>query len=217
VSNKFNYQENTMNHDERNASSGAASKKTIPWPFILILAVVIIPVVAAYVAYYTGMGVSDETVNKGILLQPPVHLDQLTDVADEVPELEERKWRLLLPLLAPCTDTCAENLYTTRQVHIRLGEKAERVERLAVNLGGAAGQEQLDAIQADHPRLKHFSVSREQWQHWLNGTNVPASLEQDHYYLLVDQEGYAMMFYTAAHHGNELLDDIKRVLRYTPE
>jgi len=33
--------------------------------------------------------------------------------------------------------------------------------------------------------------------------------------LLIDQEGFAMMSYTTAQHGNELLKDIKRALKYS--
>jgi cytochrome oxidase Cu insertion factor (SCO1/SenC/PrrC family) len=193
-------------------------QRNIPWPVILIVVATVLPIVAAYVAYYSGMGVPDETVNNGILLEPPVKLSALTDKAtDEVPAIDEPKWRLLIPVVTPCEQGCKENLYTTRQVHIRLGEKGTRVERIAVNLSGEQGKEFLNDIQAEHPLLQHFSVKREDWDAWLQNINAPDSLEQTPYYILVDQTGFAMMYYTVDHHGNELLKDIKRVLRFTPE
>ena len=193
------------------------TRKSLPWPFIIIVAVMVLPIVGAYVAYYTGMGVSEKTVNKGILLQPPAKLSALTDKGSAVPDLQERKWRLVLPVTSPCAQECQQNLYTTRQVHIRLGDKSVRVERIAANLGGDQGASFLQSIHDDHPRLQFFSVSRADWNNWLANSNAPEALEQNPYYLLVDQEGFAMMYYTANHHGNDLLDDIKRVLRYTPE
>lgn len=193
------------------------ARKGLPWPVIIIMAVMVLPIVAAYVAYYTGMGVSEETVNKGVLLQPPAKLSALTDKATSVPDLQERKWRLILPVTHPCDEGCQKNLFTTRQVHIRLGEKSVRVERIAANLGGDAGADFLESIHPDHPLLEFFTVSRADWDTWLANSNAPESLEQAPYYLLVDQEGFVMMYYTGNHHGNDLLDDIKRVLRYTPE
>lgn len=190
-----------------------------PWPLILIVATIVIPIVAAYVTYFTGMGVSEETVNKGALLQPPAKVESLlaSSESDTLPDMSERKWRMLVPVTAPCDELCQKNLYTTRQVHIRLGDKSPRVERWAVNLSGEQGERFLAEIQAEHPFLEHFSVPAEQWQEWLSQSNAPESVEQTPYYLLADPEGFAMMYYTTDHHGNDLLDDIKRVLRYTPE
>lgn len=209
----------TQNSQTNEQNPQGTRRNSIPWPLILIVATIVVPIIAAYVAYYTGTGVSEETVNKGVLLEPAVKVSKLTAVSDsdELPDLSDRKWRMLVPVAGPCGEGCQENLYTTRQVHIRLGDKSTRVERWAVNLAGEQGEAFLSDIHDDHPFLEHFSVTRETWRNWLAHTNAPANLEQTPYYLLVDQEGFAMMYYTVDHHGNDLLDDIKRVLRYTPE
>lgn len=205
--------------DNHNSPISTSQRKGLPWPFIIIVAVIVLPIVAAYVAYYTGMGVSDETVNKGELLEPPVPFSALATQAEdsESVELQGRRWRMLIPVTVPCDAGCQQNLYTTRQVYIRLGEKNERVERIAVNLAEAEGEAYLAEIEKDHPHLRDVSVELGAWQAWLADTNAPTDLQKTPYYLLVDQEGIAMMYYTADHHGNDLLDDIKRLLRYTPE
>lgn len=191
-----------------------------PWQLIAILAVTIIPIVAAYVAYFTGVGVPDEHVNNGKLLEPARSLeDVLADADGDLPEFggENRVWRLVVPVPYPCNQTCQNHLYLTRQVHIRLGEKAERVERYAVNLGGKAGEDYLTEIADEHPRLKRLSVAGKQWQNWLAETNAPQNVDAEPYYLLVDQVGFAMMYYDRSNDGNQLLKDIKRVLRFSPE
>lgn len=193
-------------------------KKT-PWQLIAILVVTVVPLVGAYVVYYTGIGMPDDAVNEGELItQAPNFETLLAHAAGEVPTFNNnRKWRLLVPVPNDCTEQCLQNLYVTRQVHIRLGEKGERVERYAVNVAGEDGSKFLESIRSDHPRLKTFDVPREHWNGWLAGTNVPDDPVAQHYYLLVDQLGFAMMFYTADHEGNQLLKDIKRILRYSPE
>lgn len=184
----------------------------------MILLVAFLPMVLAYTMFFTGVGVPDHTVNKGQLLPHPVNLEQLLGIADS-PLLkdiqEQKKWRLVVPIPAHCDDSCQQNLYTTRQVHIRLGEKSVRVERLAVNLAGLEGQQYLDSIAADHPKLKTTSVDPQVWQHWLAESGAQLDLATEHFYLLVDQEGFAMMSYTTAQHGNELLKDLKRALKYS--
>lgn len=199
--------------------SESTGKKKSSLPMVIILVVSIVPIVGAYIAYYTGLGVSADTVNEGTLLKsdPPANIIDLLNLAEgEKPDYERNyAWRLIVPIPEYCNQACQDNLYTTRQVHIRLGEKAERVERYAALIGGQASEDYYQNIREEHPRLKAFSISRDQWLQWLQASNVPQSMEQEHYYLLIDQIGFAMMFYTSAHEGSQLLKDIKRILRYS--
>ena len=188
-------------------------KKTL----LLMLIVSIIPVLAAYIMFYTGVGVPDNTVNKGKILKPAVHLGNVLSSSDMQYINDNKKWRLLIPVTDNCAEQCQQNLYTTRQVHIRLSEKGSRLERAAVNLAGTSGREFLESIAEEHPYLKTFTVPFEQWQNWIAQSDVnPSSLAGGrHYYLLVDQEGFAMMLYTQTQSGNELLKDIKRALKFS--
>ncbi len=194
------------------------NRRRMSWQLTAILVVTLVPMIAAYVAFFTGLGVPQDRVNEGVLLSPARNLADLASRAEgDVPQFTNNMlWRLLIPIPANCDTACQQNLYVTRQVHIRLADKADRVERYAVNLGGAAGADFLQQIQAEHPGLKTFAVAEEDWQAWLRGTNAPVGVAQDHYYLLVDQVGFAMMFYSVQHEGNQLLQDLKRVLRYSP-
>ncbi|MFT5083682.1 MAG: hypothetical protein ACI9Y1_001727 [Lentisphaeria bacterium] len=202
------------------------------WTMIAIVVVSLLPITGAYFVYFTGIGVPEHTVNAGLLLTHPVSLvPLLKNSAEEnavrgvggssgeqalLNRLEsEEKWRLLLPLGAKCDTQCQENLYTTRQVHIRLSEKSGRVERYAVNLNGAEGDKFLDTLSADHPRLKRVTIDQSHWQEWLVGAQTDYDFDGQDYYLLVDQEGFAMMLYTSQTHGNLLLKDLKRALKYS--
>ncbi len=192
----------------------ARSKK----PLIAILMVSILPIAAAYFVFFTGIGVPEDTVNTGKLISPANHVTEILADGNEAVLQEindDKKWRIFLPVPHGCNENCRKNLYTTRQVHIRLGEKGTRVERYAVNLAGAQGEEFLNGIKEEHPFLKVVNVDRTRWDNWVGTTDLDLNLEETPYYLLVDQEGFAMMAYTAEIHGNDLLKDLKRALKYS--
>lgn len=199
-------------------NSEAKAKKSNRWQLWAILLVTVVPIVAAYVAYFTGAGVPQERVNQGELLTPAKNVaDLLASAEGELPDFNNNyDWFLLLPITAQCDSACQKNLYVTRQVHIRLSDKADQVQRYAVNLAGAEGEALIQSLRDEHPLLKSFSVDKQQWRQWLQGTNAPADVQAAPYYLLVDQVGFAMMYYGVQHEGNQLLKDIKRVLRYSP-
>jgi len=185
---------------------------------LAIITVSVLPIFAAYFMFFTGIGVPDNTVNQGFLLPNAVNIDDLLGDEHETFATElntEKKWRLLLPLGQECNSACEQNFYTTRQVHIRLSEKSIRLERVAVNIGGTVGLRLYDQLSPQHPKLKLLTVNVEQWQNWLNASGEQLHADQRPYYLLLDQEGFAMMYYTEEHHGNALLKDIKRALKYS--
>lgn len=194
------------------------TKRSNSWQLWAILLVTAVPMVAAYVAYFTGAGVPQERVNQGELLTPAKNVaDLLASAEGDLPSFDNNyDWFLLLPITAQCNSACQQNLYVTRQVHIRLSEKADRVQRYAVNLAGAEGEAFIQSLQQEHPLLQSFTVDRQQWQQWLADTNAPVDAQAEPFYLLVDQVGFAMMYYGVQHEGNQLLKDIKRVLRYSP-
>ncbi|WP_028875829.1 hypothetical protein [Teredinibacter turnerae] len=202
----------------RSASPGKS------WVPLWLTLVALFPIVAAYTVFFTGVGVPAHTVNSGSLLPQPVNVTTL--LAADAPEFlqaitGEKKWRLLLPVDSHCSDNlCTRNLYTTRQVHIRLGEKSDRLERVAINLEGIAGLARLEQLREAHPRLKIVSVPVAQWQSWLRSGGVDENQVLDtaqltSRYLLVDQEGYAMMEYAADIPGGALLKDLKRALKFS--
>ena len=194
-----------------------ASSKRKLGPLYLILGITFVPLVLAYVAYYTGFGVPTDTVNEGTILKPVANVKELV-AAGGGPSFDSNlKWRLLIPVRTPCDEGCERDLYLTRQVHIRLGEKSERVERWAVNLSGEAGRAYLQSIAAEHPKLQIMDIPDAAFAELLAGTNAPPLEGPEHFYLLVDQIGFAMMFYTTDQSGNQLLKDLKRVLKYSPD
>ncbi len=186
---------------------------------VVIILIVMAPMLLAYIMYHTGWGVSGQTTNKGSLLNPPVSIQDLslTSNAQTFNVLfndkdASKKWRLLVPVTAACQDVCQKNLYTTRQVHIRLAQKAYRVERilLAIDELPLSFENQL---QQEHPNSLRVTTTNALFSQWIKMANIHKNAEQ--FYYLVDQQGYVMMKYDVSHTGQDLLDDIKKLLKFT--
>lgn len=191
--------------------------KTSRRTLIAILAVSILPVAGAWFVFFTGIGMPDKTVNAGQLLSSPVYFKDLLGGSnpDWLNLDQHRAWRLLIPITEKCEQACQKNLYTTRQVHIRLGEKSSRVKRVAINLAGEAGNRFYESLKREHPRLMKLDIDIQSWRQWLLASGQQLDNNQTPYYLLMDQEGHVMMFYTAEQQGNELLKDLKRALKFS--
>ncbi len=190
---------------------------------LIIIFIVFAPMLLAYIMFQTGWGVSGVTTNKGQLLHPPTSVKSLTlsgekNLFDELFKTgntslsHTKKWRLLVPISQQCNTSCQEYLYTTRQVHIRLAEKAYRVERVILSLDELSHQQKMMLAQ-DHPNIILANTSLDHFNQWLSSANV--NKHADNYYYLVDQEGFAMMRYDTSHSGQDLLDDIKKLLKFT--
>lgn len=187
---------------------------------ILISAIILLPMIAALIIYYSGLGLPSNTVNKGELLNPPFALKSLSNnVTDDISLLLERsskKWRYLIIGGSECDQRCQEQLYLTRQVHIRLGEKAGRVERVYLSVDTPVNEPTATFLQQEHPHIKQWVVSAAALDQQLKQSLKQFSSES-YPYLLMDQEGFVMMAYNTHHNGNQLLDDIKKLLKYSYE
>ncbi|WP_295802730.1 hypothetical protein [uncultured Microbulbifer sp.] len=201
------------NNPNRKQKSGLSR-----WAGIGVFAAVALPIVAAYGIFYTGIGMPDGTVNQGELLTPAHAVKDIQLVSEKGETLdlaaEAPKWRYLILGDEICAGECQKLLYTTRQVHIRLGDKAHRVERLLVT-GQPLSALSHQSISDQHPRLRLATADQATLDQWLADSDH-ANLKRPSA-LLVDQNGFAMMVYDNRHTGNQLLKDIKRLLKYSYE
>ncbi len=194
---------------------------------VLIFSAFLLPMLAAYLIFHTGIGLPLGTINKGSLLLPPQAIadlplyrangESLNLLADE----KDKKWRLLIPGQADCSQACRDTLYLTRQVHIRLGEKSKRVERVYMNMAADLDSDFKAILVEEHPRLLRARVKVEELEQWLADSNMAVEKQgspvSEGRYFLMDQEGFVMMAYDASHDGKRLLSDIKRLLKYSYE
>lgn len=188
------------------------------WAGVAVFSAVALPMLAAYIVFYTGVGMPTATVNQGELLVPAKNVAEIELSArngDKILFAEEApKWRYLILGGKRCAGECEKLLYTTRQVHIRLGDKAHRLERMLVT-AEPLGEMRHGALKSQHPRLYFATADQQQLDQWLADRDHPELKGPSA--LLVDQNGFAMMVYDNRHTGNQLLKDIKRLLKYSYE
>ncbi len=184
---------------------------------LIILGIIILPTLAAYIMFKTGWGIPTDTSNKGTLLEPARAIDELilnneNDVLARLVEDNKKRWRIRVPVKQPCSEICQNDLYISRQVHIRLAEKAYRVERVLLLLE-TLSTDALNNLEIEHPETILVETNVAALNARLDISNLASSGEN--YFYLVDQEGFAMMYYDIEHKGQDLLDDVKKVLKFT--
>lgn len=160
------------------------------------------------------------TSNNGVLIEPPQRIDELElrhpggrpyDFDDE-----SGAWTLLVPVTADCDDACARNIYLTRQARTALGRDMGKVNRLIV-AAGEPGTALVERIAAEHPDATLLTAPTEGFATAFADSEPPLQPLRDNLYFAVDPYGWMMMYYTPEHDGHALLDDMKFLLKYSPD
>lgn len=164
------------------------------------------------------------TTNHGEFVLPPVPMAdlELMDTDQSTWRLADQKvkWRMVIAGAGSCVEQCREMLYLTRQVHISLGKYSRRFERLYFSLGEDLVQETSEYIKLNHPFLKVLKADKHVIETMLKETNAPLQLSGDGGTMrayLVDQKGLIMMSYSLANEGNEIIEDIEHLMKYSPQ
>ncbi len=202
------------------------TSKTSKLPLWLIIFTTLAVMVSGFLLFPNNDGQRDRllsilgTNNRGTLLNPVVLMADmaLTDQQGEAWLWQEQapKWRLLLPFVGTCEDSCRDFLYTSRQVHIRLDKKTQRVKRVFLNLGTPLDDEMNTYLKREHPYLTVVRGDLAEFSALMGPTNAQWVSDNSRLFL-VDQQGVAMMFYTPENDGSDLLGDLKHLIKYSPE
>lgn len=214
-----------ITHEQANTIGSAAdtnaTQKRHRLMGALVLVIITLPMLFAYLIYTTGVGMPSGTLNKGELIVPATSLVDLmvTDPQGKLVPLWQQsvdgkpKWHLLIISDGNCVGACMEQLYKARQVHMRLAEKAHRVERTYL-AATTPDTDFLSVLSKDYPHMAVTVMNTDDWQNHFRGTNYtpqPADI------IVIDQQGFAMMHYGIEHSGGQMLDDLKRLLKYSYE
>jgi len=199
----------------------ATSHSNSIWPgkltLVLLCLTVALPMLAAYWIYESGTGIPEGTINKGDLIIPATSLQNLP-VNDQQQNpanwLDGHKWRLITVTDNGCDSSCVHNLYVSHQVHVRLAKDAERVQRYLVVVANNPDFAQVPEIAQSDSGLTILTVTADAWRAEFGNTNYATPKNG---LMVVDQAGFAMMSYQETHTGSDLLDDLKRLLKYSYE
>lgn len=159
------------------------------------------------------------TSNHGQLLMPAVPIAALpltsSSGMNESWGTDESRWRMVVMAPAPCAEQCRDALYLTRQVHVRLGRNADRIERVFVVVGNEVAPEIAELIAREHPQLRVLLVKPELLAQWPGAMQMQWNGAEPRV-VVIDPQGAAMLYFTPAHDGADLLADLNHLLRYSP-
>lgn len=180
---------------------------------LLLFAIGFGPMLLATVMYYTGWLNPAGQANHGTLVQPLVPVSQLNLIGADGKRLADRftaptanrQW-LLLTVAQGCDPDCESLLYLSRQVNVALGKDANRVARGAFLADLAGPQQERLASDYDVPEFLRRGGRDPVWPDAINPAAGPRIL-------LVDPLGNVMMQYNPANTGEDMLKDLKRLLK----
>lgn len=194
-----------------------------------ILFGIFFPVLASTVFFMmkngTGFG---GTTNKGYLISPvldvttfglidsegmPAYLPFDEYVAGVDPdEYIPRPWGVVYLGGSRCDEACVERITLLRQLHMRLGPEAARVQRWYLNTDNELEPATAALLAADFPQMVVVTTAAE-LQSILAVTSVKG---QDpvtsHYIYVVDPVGNVMLYFTPENTPEEILSDLDKLL-----
>jgi cytochrome oxidase Cu insertion factor (SCO1/SenC/PrrC family) len=174
--------------------------------FLILAGVFVVPVVAAYLAYF-GWRPAGHT-NYGDLLKVTPLQQTAGATHDGAPfdlEALRGKWVMVHVGPARCDDPCRQQLYLMRQTRIAQGKEQSRIERLWVLTDSGAIESAL--LQA-HPGLHVWRpadiASAEQF---------PAADGRTGHIYMVDPLGNLMLRFPAQPDAKRMMKDLKLLLK----
>lgn len=168
------------------------------------------------------------TANHGELINPPRSLTDVVfqheGVADTLWEDLPAKWRLLVVQRGDvCGDTCQQQLYQTRQIHLALGKDFNRVGRVVLGHvatasvtapadleDGEASLALLDWLGKEHVGVTPLTLPASQ----LNAL-VPESVDQPEHWYVVDPAGWIMMRISDDLYYRDVISDLRFLLKHS--
>ena len=152
------------------------------------------------------------TTNQGDIVSPTVDLSSLLD---SIPQDEAAKWKVVVAGGEGCDQGCQDVLVNSRQIHMLLGKSSLRLER--VYLPDSTNLELLDLkeLQAAHPYLIINPVDSADLSALLQGSSAEWDMADTRYFV-VTPDYQTVLYYTQQHDGAGLLDDLKHLLKYSP-
>lgn len=183
---------------------------------------------SVYYFVYTGK-ITLASKNNGDLLVPAVQMKDVFETADndELRDIWDGKWTIALRVIGRCDEKCMDDLYLTRQLHIRLDKEANRVQRVLLLDRAVVDDEFKSLLDTEHSLLKVVELGNMRGKASLNAFDqklqqTVAATRTDAVdgapelsFFLVDQAGFAMMTYHQGHEGNLILQDLKHLLKFS--
>jgi hypothetical protein len=152
------------------------------------------------------------TTNQGSLIKPAIDISSALDEETA----SSLKWKILVAGGQSCDDSCQKVILDTRQVHILMGKLVRRAERVYLADAAQLDGKEFDQLALAHP---HLSIQRSGLTE-LRTLLANSSMDwdfSDTRYLVVTPDNDAILYYTQDDDVMGLLDDLKHLLKYSPD
>ncbi len=189
-------------------SLDAAQVRANKQKLTILLVMPLIVLALAYIVFYTGVGIPSSTTNRGELITPPLQVIESGALNLDGSEYTYPPiWHMMIPISNTCAQTCLDTLHVTRQVHLRQGKRSIDIDRVFVS-DVTLSPTLVEKLKAQHPHSVILTIPHELMTSISERTGY---IEGD--YFLVDPQGWLMMAYRQNHTGEDLLKDLKRLLK----
>jgi hypothetical protein len=152
------------------------------------------------------------TTNQGTLIKPAIDISSALE--DEA--ASSLKWKILVAGGQSCDDSCQKVILDTRQVHILMGKLVRRAERVYLADSAQLDTEQYEQLALAHPHLKIQRNGLAELSELLASSSMDWDFS-DTRYMVVTPDNDAILYYTQDDDVMGLLDDLKHLLKYSPD
>ena len=151
------------------------------------------------------------TTNQGQLVKPALDVSSLLN---GIPASEKPKWQIVIVGGDTCGQICEDILLNTRQIHMLLGKYTGRVQRTFLQ----SPNQLLDTqwLTEQHPFLQLADLDTAQLKQLLVNNSADWDMVSTRYFV-VTPDNKAILYFTADNDANGLLDDLKHLLKYSPD
>jgi len=188
-----------MQQATETSSGDQAARRRGRRSMILVTLLFVLPLLLA-VALFAADWRPGGSVNRGELINPPLDAAGVALEAVDGGETHRLtgRWTLLHTLEGSCDTSCLQRLYDTRQVRLAVGRDIDRVQRylLVTDVDALA-----EVDQAQHPDLVLLRAPSEDILASETGVRI------------VDPLGNVMMRYDPVQPAEDMLKDLKRLLK----
>ena len=152
------------------------------------------------------------TTNQGEIVTPTVDMSSLLAA---LPQDEAAKWKVVVAGGEGCDQGCQDVLVNSRQIHMLLGKSSRRLERIYLPDAANLQLIDLEELQAVHPYLVISPIDSSALKTLLQGSSADWDMAEARYFV-VTPDYQAVLYYTQQHDGGGLLEDLKHLLKYSP-
>jgi|TARA_B100001094_G_scaffold248024_1_gene244972 hypothetical protein len=153
------------------------------------------------------------TTNLGELVKPTLDFAPLLSGVEVT---EKPKWKIVIAGGVGCDNVCQDMLFNSRQVHMLLGKSTRRVERVYLADMTTVDTENLELIKMQHPFLTILPNNIDVFAQIVSASSADWDLQEARYFV-VTPDLKAILYYTKEFDGAGLLDDLKHLLKYSPD